>query len=164
MRTKAKQISGIFFTLLGLVPLLFILLITLKKHDIRHRMKEKIGQQQLQTIVLSEAEVIWMDKHEIWVNNSMFDIHTKNLDTGIYTFTGLYDEEETMLVEKERTAAGENNDQTKLLAQLFKCLPVFCNQDTDIVDLNFQYNSYNQIVHPNPIYQFREILTPPPKV
>lgn len=127
-------------------------------------MKEELEEKQLQTIVLPEGEVTWMDKHEIWVNNSMFDIHTKKLENGIYTFTGLYDEEETRLVEKERTAAGENNDQTKLLAQLFKCLPVFCTQNNDVADLACQYDSYNQIVSPNVVSQFREILTPPPQV
>jgi hypothetical protein len=126
-------------------------------------MKEKLESHHLQTIVIPENKVTWMDKHEIWVNNSMFDIHTKKLENGIYTFTGLYDDDETELVEQERNAAGKNNEQNKLLAQLFKCLPGFCNQQTEIQDLLSQHDCYNSLTSPIPINQFREILTPPPQ-
>lgn len=127
-------------------------------------MKEKLESQQLQTIILPENQVTWMDKHEIWVNNSMFDIHTKKLEHGIYTFTGLYDEDETILVEQEKNAAGKNNEQSKLLAKLFKCLPGFCNEHTEISTPLSGHNSFNSLISPLPISQFRKIPTPPPQV
>jgi len=126
-------------------------------------MKEKIENHQLITVTIPENEVTWMDKHEIWVNNSMFDIHTKKLEHGIYTFTGLYDDDETELVEQERNAAGKNNEQNKLLAQLFKCLPGFCNEYTEISNPLPNHNFYNSLISTAPISQFREILTPPPQ-
>lgn len=164
MRTEIKKITSLFFILLGFVPLLFILFITIKKQDIRKRMKEKLESHQLVTVTIPENEVTWMDKHEIWVNNSMFDIHTKKIEHGIYTFTGLYDDDETELVEKERNAAGKNNEQNKLLAQLFKCLPAFCNQQSETYFLLPEHNTYSSLVSATPINQFREILTPPPQV
>ena len=133
------------------------------KHDIRKRMKEKFESHQLQTVTIPENEVTWMDKHEIWVNNSMFDIVTKKLENGVYTFTGLYDDDETELVELERNAAGKNNEQNKLLAQLFKCLPHFFNESTEILHPLHQHDCYNSQVSPIPVSQFREILTPPPQ-
>lgn len=126
-------------------------------------MKEKLESQQLQIIIIPENEVTWMDKHEIWVNNSMFDIYTKKLEHGIYTFTGLYDDDETILVEQERNAAGKNNEQNKLLAQLFKCLPGFCNQYSEIQNPLCEHDCYSSLISPIPISQFREILTPPPQ-
>lgn len=86
-------------------------------------MKQELKYQTLQTVIVSENEVVWMDKHEIWVNNSMFDIHTKKLESGIYTFTGLYDKDETMLVEMERNAAGKIKSKTDCLSDYSKaCL------------------------------------------
>jgi hypothetical protein len=104
-----------------------------------------------------------MDKHEIWVNNCMFDIHTKKLEKGIYTFTGLFDNDETVLVEQERKAAGKNNEQNKLLVQFFKCLPGYCEQYTEITCPSSQYDRYNTLISPTALNQFREILTPPPQ-
>ncbi len=93
----------------------------------------------------------------------MFDIHTKKLENGIYTFTGLYDDDETILVEKERNAAGKNNEQNKLLVQLFKCLPTFCNQHSETQNLLSKHDCYSPLISPIPISQFRKILTPPPQ-
>ena len=163
MRSITKKITSLFFILLGFVPLLFVLVITIKKHDIHERMKEKLESQHLQTIIIAENEVTWMDKHEIWVNNSMFDIHTRKLEHGIYTFTGLYDDDETILVEQERNAMGKNNEQNKLLVLLFKCLPTFCNQHNEIQNPSSKHDCYSMLTPPIPISQFREILTPPPQ-
>lgn len=127
-------------------------------------MKEKLESQHLQTIVLPENEVVWMDKHEIWINNSLFDIHTKRTENGMYTFTGLYDDDETILVEQERNAAGKNNEQNKLLAQFFKCLPAFYNQPDKIYDLTLLHHCFVSLISQNPVNQFREILTPPPQM
>ncbi len=126
-------------------------------------MKEKLEQQHLQTILLPEHEVIWMDKHEIWVNNSMFDIHTKKLEQGIYTFTGLYDEEETELVEWERNAAAKNKEQNKQLAQFLKSLPVFYTQPYEEPCPTLQPDFFISFPSGIPLKQFREIPTPPPR-
>lgn len=139
-----------------------MLFTTLKKQAIRIRMKEKIEQQSLQTVIVHENDVVWMDKHEIWVNDKMFDISSRTLQNGYYTFTGLYDDEETLLVNHERKAAGENNEQNKLLAQLFKYLPVFCSQAEVTHDPVFHSALNYSFTTQNPVEQYREILTPPP--
>jgi hypothetical protein len=164
LRKINPKLTSILFILLGLTPLLFIIVISLKKQEIRHRMEKEMESGQLQTVMVPEKEVIWMDRHEIWVNNSMFDIHSKKLENGVYTFTGLYDEEETLLVKKESESAGETNEETNMLTQLFKSLPEFCNQHKDIftsLSLQDPYRSYIGFYYTHP---FREILTPPPQV
>lgn len=163
MRTATKKISSLLFILLGFTPLLFVLIVSLQKKEIRHRMKEELGKKQLQTIVIPENEVTWMDKHEIWVNNSMFDIQTRKLENGVYTFTGLYDEEETRLVEKERNAAGKPSEQDQLLARLLKSLPVFCCELEEEFLLLPNNVNYRCFILAHPANPFREILTPPPQ-
>lgn len=163
MKTRFNKITSFLFILLGFVPLLFVLVITIRKHNIRQRMKANLEQQHLQTIVLPENEVTWINKHEIRVNNSIFDIRTRNLENGVYTFTGLFDYEETLLVENEKNTTGKNNEQNKLLVQLFKSLPVFCTQISDVFHQLPPVDSYKQLMTPHPISPFREILTPPPR-
>lgn len=150
--------------LLGFTPLLFTLFVTLKKKEIRHKMKEELELQELHTVIIPESEVIWMDDHEIWVNNSMFDIQTKKLENGIYTFVGLYDEEETLLVEQERKEAGKSGEQNKFLAQLFKYMPVFCDQQDDYFNPLLKNHTYKYWLAVSTVSQFRKILTPPPQV
>lgn len=165
METVTKKITGFFYLLLGVVPLLLVLSITLKKESIHHKMKERLKNQPLQTVTLSENAVVWMDKHEIWVNNSMFDIHSKKLENGIYTFTGLYDNDETELVMKQQENTEEDKQQNKLLTQFFKLLHnIFHttaddrNMTSDKQDELFCYTFYPIIT------QSKEILTPPPQV
>jgi len=163
VKSWAKSIAVIIFLLLGSAPLLLSLFVTLQKNTIRHRIKEKLEKRDLWTVAIPEYEVRWMDRHEIWVNNSMFDIKTKKLENGIYTFTGLYDEEETLLVEKERNAAGKNNEQNKLLARMFSSLPLFFERENEIIYYSSLNNLYTVFIPSHPISPFKKILTPPPK-
>ena len=74
-------------------------------------MKKQFETESLQTVVQPENEVIWMDNDEIWVNNRLFDIKNKKLENGIYSFIGLFDEDETKLKEIERNTSGKNKEQ-----------------------------------------------------
>ena len=118
----------------------------------------------LQTVVLPENKVVWMDKHEIWVNNSMFDIATKKLENGIYTFTGLYDEDETSLVEKEKESSEKNNEQDKRLSQLLKTLPIFCSLFKESYQFEKPYSLFFSFVPERHEKPFKKILVPPPQV
>ena len=131
MKALFKRIISFIFILLGCTPLLFTLFMTIQKKGIRERMREKMEIQRLQTIVLRENDVIWMDDHEIWINNQMFDIRARKLENGVYTFTGMYDEEETKLVNHQKEATGKNNDENKLLSHVFKCLGDFYYESVD---------------------------------
>lgn len=149
--------------MLGVTPLLFTVFIAVKELDIRQRMEKKLGSQELQTLLIPANEVNWMDTHEIWVNNHLFDIQSKKLENGIYVFTGLVDEEETILVENERKATGKNNDQHRLLVQLFKSLSVYCYGSTEYNYLRSQQAGFTTINEQDPVNQYREILIPPPQ-
>jgi hypothetical protein len=164
VETSTKKITSFFYLLLGIIPLLLVLFITIKKENIHHNMKGKLKNQPLQTITLSENAVVWMDKHEIWVNNSMFDIHSKKLENGIYTFTGLYDDDETELVMQQQGATEQEKEQNKLLTQFFKCLHnIFY---TPPQDYNVTSGKQNELFYyrgSSLITQSKEILTPPPQ-
>ena len=164
MKFKTKKITAILFILLGFSPLLFAIFITAKKEQIHDKMKKQFETESLQTVVQPENEVIWMDNDEIWVNNRLFDIKNKKLENGIYSFIGLFDEDETKLKEIERNTSGKNKEQNKLLAQLLSHLPVFCNPQIELSDaLNSCkfFNTFRPKSRKNP---FKEILIPPHQV
>lgn len=128
-------------------------------------MKGKLKNQPLQTITLSENAVVWMDKHEIWVNNSMFDIHSKKLKNGIYTFAGLYDDDETELVMQQQGTTEKDKQQNKLLTQFFKCLHnIFYSEPQGFDVTTGKQNELFCYGFSPVIRQSKEILTPPPQV
>lgn len=163
MKAIIKKTTAFFFILLGFSPLLFVLFLSVKKEQIRHKIKEQFEIQNLQTIVLPENKVIWMDKNEIWINNSMFDIKTKKLESGTYTFTGLYDDAETKLKEIEKNTSGNNKEHNILLAKLFSHLPVFCSQQDELYHTLKPSIVFNSVEIKNIRSPFREIIIPPPQ-
>jgi hypothetical protein len=164
VKTTAKKATSLLFILSGVAPLVFTLFLLFKEGSIHRRMKDKMNKETLQTIQLAERDVIWMDKHEIWVNNSMFDIHTKELKNGVYTFTGLYDEEETELVEKEQDISKGNQQEGKTLSLLIQQLQnCFFHPYTDGNIRLYKKTSYPDAQISGPVALFREILIPPPR-
>ena len=131
---------------------------------IRHEMKEKLETSLLQTITINEKDVVWMDGHEIWVNEHMFDIHTKKLENGLYTFTGLYDEEETNLVKKHKDTTEKNNEENQLLSSLFQLFQSsFIDNVASSLITELIITEYRPLILHNMSSPFINILTPPPQ-
>lgn len=165
VKSAIKKIISIFFLLLGLCPLLLVIFITVQKDIVRQRMKEKLETESLQTIVLAEKDIVWMDKHEIWVNNQLFDIHNRTLKDGVYTFTGLYDDDETSLVELQQNATDKDEEDDKSVNHFFKSFhTIFHNttQEFYIFSLALPYKYC--IASSSLMTQTNEIPTPPPQV
>lgn len=164
MKTTTKKIATLFFLLLGFTPLLMVLSFDIQRAVIQHRMKEKLEQQHLQKIVIPKNEVIWMDKHEIWINERMFDIHSSNLENEIYTFTGLYDEDETRLMKQRDETNEKNNEENKLLSQLLKWLQsTYRNNEDEAFIFPHYSKKFNSFITSSLIYLFGKVPTPPPR-
>ncbi len=126
------------------------------------RMKLEQG---LQTVVLPEDDIVWMDKHEIWVNNQMFDIHSKKIENGIYTFTGLYDADETFLVEQQQDATEKDEEDDKLLIHFLKSLHnIYYNPPQEFYPISEEIKNQYYITNSALATQAADILTPPPQV
>lgn len=164
MRPTIQKTAPAFFLLLSLSPLLTILVFSVKKEIIQLEMRKKLKSHELQTVVIAQEKVIWMEDHEIWVNESMFDIRTKKLENGIYTFTGMYDEDETALVLKQNRATHTQKDENKLLAQLFQCLRNLYNEPEQLTQ---SFNAIEITYGPLAFFKFPDYIpvipTPPPQ-
>jgi hypothetical protein len=166
MNAVLQKIAACFLLIAVSVPFVFILFLHVKQRAIRQKMKESLEQQLLQTISLSEDEVQWVKPgKEILVTGKMFDVKSFYSENGRYKFTGLFDYEETALVNQLVNNCKKNNDSgSQLLTNLFQWLqsvypndiaePLLANQ---LNDINFCFIDIH-IISP-----CKTILTPPPQ-
>ena len=131
MKISLQKTSGFLFFALGTSPLLMVIFFSVRENLIRLQMEKKLESHTLQTVLIPAEKVIWMDEHEIWINESMFDIRTQKLEGGVYTFTGMYDAEETILVLRQQKATKKQTDQDRLLIQLLNCLKNLYSQSPE---------------------------------
>ena len=168
MKPAIKKITTLFFILLGIAPLLFIVFTEIKQQRIRHKMKERLESKMLHTVTLSENKVQWIKQgKEILINGRMFDIkRLEHSDNGKIIFTGLYDDDETLLVNRvKKNQQNDNSTGGRLLAQFFRLLQVTCdNTSVETFTLSFSNNNYFPGSEHRPTSPFITILTPPPQV
>jgi len=130
-------------------------------------MKEQLEEKMLHTIVLVETNIKWFKPgKEIVVDGKMFDVKSVDYrDDGTVIFTGLFDEEETLLVKQLQQKQQDKNTKEKiqsvLLLQLAQILP----------EENPTGESNRQIISANPFAVYTSLLskayttipTPPPQ-
>jgi len=161
-----RKIITSLLLLAGIMPVAFSLFFLLKQQAIRHAMKEKLEKQLLHSIVVAEKDVLWVKYHkEIRVQGKMFDITSYSFDKGYYTFTGLFDEEETALHQcLENDINQKKKEGGNLIAQLYQCLQSACTEQGDetcLLHLKSDNTGILILLHiPSP---FINILTPPPQ-
>jgi hypothetical protein len=166
MKFRYLKTLALFFILLTAIPLLTPFYIHLQQRHIRHQMKEKLEQQYLTTVVLEKKSVHWIKPgKEILLGDRMFDIKTVQTDQDHFIFTGLYDDEETNVVNKMKDyRKQENNGGSKLLVQLMQVLQMPCeyyiaNHNSLVPDKTICYTEINE----SPLSQYKNIITPPPR-
>lgn len=165
MKRTLRNIFAFFLLLTSSLPFLFTAFFLCGRQIIRDEMKEKLETSLLHTVMINEKDVVWMDDHEIWINEHMFDVHSKKLENGIYTFTGLYDEQETKLVKKYINATEKNNEEDQLLSRLFICLQnVFYSEAPVYSGFITKPAHSTTFLTPALAKPFRDLLTPPPQV
>jgi hypothetical protein len=165
LRTATKKASTYLLLLLAAMPLAYTLIIGIPQKAIQHKMKEKLETQILQTVTVAENAIVWInDGKEIWVNGRMFDIRSSHLQNGVYVLSGLYDEEETVLVEHLQKDQQNNSANSKQLVQLFQLLQSFYNSPQEELVSFVNIPGPEFIPDASPLAsQFISIFTPPPQ-
>ncbi len=167
MKTASLKIICFSLLLLTVFPLVTVFIFQTRQKKIQHRMKEQLEEKMLHTVRVPAGSVHWVKPgKEIWLGNKMFDIKSSQLENGYYTFTGLYDEEETLLVKRMQTNQQEEKSTgNKLLAQLFQLLQTPCDYQpveatSEFVNILLQNDSKRYDL----CSSFPDIITPPPQV
>src|SRR5688572_25613788 len=85
---------------------------------IKQRMEKTLEKEALTTISLPATEVVWYEEgREIMVQGRMFDIQSFEIKNGIFSATGIYDDDETEVVNLMKGHWSER-DQQHLIVQL----------------------------------------------
>lgn len=160
-----NSIISIFLLILSAFPFLFTFLLQAKKSTIHHSMIRKLETGFFQTITVKKENVHWLKKgKEILVYGRMFDIKSLTLQNGFYTFTGLYDDEETALLEQIRKNHQNNSPINKELVQLFQLLHSQYSDPTfDEPFVPLQTSKYLTIISPRLPSRFISKYKPPPQ-
>jgi hypothetical protein len=168
LKPAIKKITTFFFTLLGVAPLLFTIFIVIKQQVIHHKMEQQLESKMLHTIALAESDIHWLKEgKEMLINGRMFDVKTfKNSGIDKVVITGLFDEEETLLVNQVKKQHQNDTDNgTKILAQFFQLLQITHDNTAEENFIPFSPGSnYFQGDESRPASPFITILTPPPQV
>lgn len=167
MRRRAIYIIQPFFLLLVMLPLLAVSLLHYRQLASQHRGTERLEKEHLQTISIPVASLQWAKPgKEIWVNNQLFDVKSYQYENGVYTFRGLYDEDETLIVKQVRQENSQQDaNNTRVLGQLFKLLhSIYSNTEGEqmlAVDTNSRYYIQNDT---SPLALYSIVNTPPPRI
>jgi hypothetical protein len=132
-------------------------------------MLERLEHSNLEEITLAKKSVRWYKKgKEIIIGNSLFDVKSSTLKTDSITFTGLFDEKETLL-KKNIDLLTEHQNKHSTSDNLSVAQLVFRLWD----NINEEYNLLHPVNDPiiskdwrykeNLLIAFISPLSPPPK-
>jgi hypothetical protein len=115
---KKHYIIPLFLLLLTLAPTLFMGGLQAFQFYIRQRMEKALEKEALTTIRLPATEVVWYEEgREIMIEGRMFDIKTFEIKNGTFSAVGVYDDDETEVVNLMKGHWSEK-DQQHLIVQL----------------------------------------------
>jgi hypothetical protein len=148
-----------------MAPLLFMGGLQALQFYIKERMEASLERDALQTIALPAAEAIWYEgDKELLINGKLFDVKAYTTANGVLTAKGIFDEQETEVINLLNSTWSETQ-QTHLVIQLLllsHCLLLFT-----FYIANFGTNAVLLKRYPfPPSYYFPpllSVLTPPPK-
>lgn len=111
MKKATLHITCIFLLVVSLLPVAYPSILSVQKMLARWEMKEKLENEQLQTIRVKTSEITWTFlKRECRIDGKMFDVKKIVEDGDFLQLTGLYDEKET---EIENNISRNSSDANK---------------------------------------------------
>ncbi|MEO7393754.1 MAG: hypothetical protein ABIU11_02365 [Chitinophagaceae bacterium] len=165
MKTTFSNLFKVILLLLVASPVLVSFAFQLHQKIVQHQMKERLEKKLLQTIAVQENDIHWVKaEKEVWLNNRMFDIKSYSYNEGEYLLTGLYDDEETLLIKQlQKNQEQENKSDNKTVLQLFQLFSISLNNLTDeFVSSGFTKRQFQEKSFPLTSLCL-SIITPPPQ-
>ncbi len=167
MKTRNKTITTLFLLALTLAPLFYTLHLNLRQQSVRRRMKEELEEKMLHSLTLNSREIHWVrEGKEIAVENRLFDVKSICYRAdGTAILTGLFDEEETALVQQLQKQQQDNNEQgTRQLVKFFQ-LMLTLPETAPGQNNSFMIEDRSRFPETASVLptRYRIILTPPPQ-
>ena len=118
---------------------------------------------QLQTVVVEESKVVWREANrEVTIDGEYFDLVSWELKDGFYSFTGVYDEEETAVME----LLGKQQTFWKSIISLLligQCFGVFILYIIELNSWNYLNRTF-RLFENRYRFLYLRIISPPPRL
>jgi hypothetical protein len=152
---------------LTIAPVAYFLYFQVSQQQIRRQMKDKLELSEARVLHLRSSDIHWIrEEKELSINDKLFDVRSLKVEAnGDITVSGLFDDAETLLVDRlEKNQENNNDPGGKQLTKFFQLLLIVPFSKTEQTALR----SPSKIVHPcfndtKIASIFKAILTPPPQ-
>lgn len=162
-----KNTILIFLLCLVAAPLFFSVYTIIEKKIIEEQMEEKMEHENLQTVTLNAASIIWLKiNKEMLINGEPFDVKTITTNGNRVTVSGLFDGKETKLrnqLQAFNNTSGRSASTNKSLLLMFFTI---CYHEAGITADHLLFSNKKQtcLIQQDEICNsYNEILIPPPR-
>ena len=165
--TLRRKIATSILLILAMAPVFYAISFQFNQARIRHQMREALERSALHEIKIEKDQLHWARfEKELVIDDKLFDVKglTYHQD-GSATAKGLFDDQETTLVQQLNKQQQENNSQgSKLIAQFFQ---IWMAVPGDHGNLGLEMDSKERTLYPlfksDIASASKLILTPPPQ-
>lgn len=170
MRRYAKLGTALLMIIILGMPGIVWIHYEIMQQYVQHQMREKLEHQELQTVQLPVAEIIWHKKNkEIIVDGKLFDIKEIIISKGIAICTGLYDEKETSIKHRVYKLHKEQSEDNGYSAKMFGKLVSLLLEKNNTTEFfiyisSINSRSYNLFPAEHCLMPDLSIPFPPPKM
>lgn len=127
-------------------------------------MRKELDRQSLVTIKVDQENFSWIDEgREMMIGGRMFDVKSFELENGVYTVNGLFDDEETALLKRmQENREDETSNGNNVLAEFFGLEGTNDQQLGDDLPIYTTRKLYPSYITSTSIKHVA-IITPPPR-
>ncbi|HUQ97104.1 MAG TPA: hypothetical protein VM010_05535 [Chitinophagaceae bacterium] len=129
---KLRRIISVFFGLLLALPLLYLTGLQVKQAYIKYSLEERMEAHLLKTLFIPKQDWQRINSREIIIDGKLFDLKSVREKGDGYLVTGVFDEEETAVVQQlDKTCKGQTTKNAALFNEAFRLLQQFFYQAAD---------------------------------
>jgi hypothetical protein len=160
-----RIITALFLLLLVAVPLIFLSALQLRQWHIRHTLEERLEAGLPKTFFVPKNNWQPLNSHEILLHKKLFDLKQVQEQASGYLVTGVFDEDETAVVQQiANTCQQKNAKEDPVFAQFFHLLQgLFLQPESALPAIAASsVKLFQNPIVPLPLF-YRQIISPPPQ-
>ena len=123
------------------LPLLFIVFLQLWQLYLSNTAYERIEKEQIKTVIVESHRVMWKEEgREVTIDGEYFDLIAWSLNEEKYTFTGVFDKEETAIVNmlEKQSSNGISISRLMIFFSVFSSYWIFFYQISQDIANSFK--------------------------
>lgn len=165
MKKSSRHIICTLLLVVSILPIAYPTILSIQKMLARWEMKEKLENEQLQTIRVKASAITWTFlKRECRIDGKMFDVKQMVEEGEFLRLTGLYDEKETEIENNISRNGSEDNKKAVAIMAAFAqavtdhSVPPYEPVEITPTDIEWHLMIISELPHSTV-----KILTPPPE-